>query len=386
MKNKIKNLCIISSSYPSRNNPVYTFVDQLLCQFADNNINLIVISPSSVSKRIVRKINDGPKESIKKTKKGNIIRIYRPNYISFSYSLINLNTAQITYNNFKRCVIKEMKNKNLLPDVIYGHFIAPSGMCAADIGDLFKIPSFLSNGESSIKQFSMFKRSFIKKKLSKLSGVISVSNKNKNDLLDLKLINDPNSIVVLPNGIDTEKFYKIDRKKARKILDIPERFFIVVFVGSFIERKGIGIMNEVLKNLDNIHSIFIGKGPIDPNTDNILYKGMIPHEDLYLYLNASDVFVLPTLAEGCCNAIIEAMACGLPIISSDQSFNDDILNKENSIRINVKNLQSIREAILYLRDNTEIRNRMSQSALISASNLNIKQRAKNIISFMESRI
>ena len=74
VKNRIRNLCIIAGGYPSEKNPVYTFVDQLVCELADRGINCVVISPSSISKCIIRKINTGPRESIRETKTGNKIK------------------------------------------------------------------------------------------------------------------------------------------------------------------------------------------------------------------------------------------------------------------------------------------------------------------------
>jgi glycosyltransferase involved in cell wall biosynthesis len=386
VKNRIKNLCIISGRYPSEKNPVYTFVDQLVCELADRGINCVVISPSSISKCIIRKINTGPRESIRETKTGNKIKVYRPKYFSFSNKLLNINTAMITYICFKRCVLNEFKKRKLTPDAIYGHFILPSGMCAAELGEIFDIPSFLAYGESSTENFLVFSRSFIAKKLSKLNGVISVSSENKRELLDLKLINNSNDIGVFPNGIDNTRFYKIDKGIARKQLGIDDDKFVVAFVGHFTERKGVIVLSDALNQLQDVYSIFIGAGSDEPQCKNILFKGRVPHEQVHIYLNAADVFVLPTLAEGCCNAIIEAMACGLPIISSDQPFNDDILNTENSIRLDVKDVEAIRQAIVLLRDNPQLRSKMSEVALISASSLNIKQRAQNIIEFMESKI
>lgn len=383
--NNIKNLLIISG-YPSENNPVYTFVDQLVCQFAENGIKCTVISPFSVTKSVVRRQKKKDLISTRVTKSGKKIKIYRPRYISYSYYLFNFNTSKLTYRNFKKSVYKELRKRNIKPDAVYGHFIAPSGMCAADLGSDLGIPSFLAYGESSVKNFSSFDKQFVKEKLSKMAGIISVSSANKQELLDLNLIEDPDLIGIFPNGVDKDRFFKIDKIKARRDLNIPEDLFIVVFVGRFVKSKGVHILSKVLNEMNDTYSIFIGSGPIEPACKNILFKGRVENENIYKYLNAADIFVLPTKAEGCCNAIIEAMACGLPIISSNKKFNDDILCDENSIRINEEDELEIKEAITLLKNNPAIREKMSAASMLKASNLDLKQRAKNIINFMETKI
>src|SRR5690606_33177489 len=130
-------------------------------------------------------------------------------------------------------------------------------------------------------------------------------------------------------------------------------------------------------------SIYIGSGELQPFGNDILFSGRLPHEEIVEYLNAADVFVLPTLAEGCSNAIIEAMACGLPIISSNLPFNDEILDESNSIRIDSNNVEEIANAINYLKENPTKRIKMSTSSLEKARELNINNRAKKIISFIK---
>ena len=106
-------------------------------------------------------------------------------------------------------------------------------------------------------------------------------------------------------------------------------------------------LSKALNNLNDpsIKAMFIGAGPQVPDYKQIIHQGIVDHSVLPDYLNCADVFVLPTINEGCSNSIIEAMACGLPIISSDMSFNHDILDDKNSLLIDPRNIGEIAKAI-----------------------------------------
>lgn len=96
----------------------------------------------------------------------------------------------------------------------------------------------------------------------------------------------------------------------------------------------------------------------------------------------SDVFVLPTLREGCCNAVVEAMACGLPIISSDLPFNWDVLNQTNSVLIDPYNIDEIADAINSFYEDSSKRALLSKGALSTAKDLTIEERSRKILKFI----
>ena len=203
---------------------------------------------------------------------------------------------------------------------------------------------------------------------------------------------DPDKCKVFPNSIDNKTFRLLKKEDCRQKLGLPVDSFIIAFVGWFIERKGPNRVAKAIEKLEDhdVKALFIGKSPesdgVEFSCDNILFKGSVQHSELPSFLNAADVFVLPTQAEGCCNAIIEAMACGLPIISSNLPFNWDILNENNSIMVDPNNVDEIATAIKKLKDDIDLRNAMSSEAVKTASGLTISARAKNIIEFIKSKL
>ena len=128
---------------------------------------------------------------------------------------------------------------------------------------------------------------------------------------------------------------------------------------------------------------FAGKGDDPPGGERVLFCKPLRHEDVCTFLNAIDVFCLPTLSEGSCNAVAEAMACGCAIISSRLPFNDDVLTDRNSIRIDPSSVEEIREAILLLKENRALREALSEQALIDSHSHTISNRARSILGFLK---
>lgn len=382
----MKSICIITSKYPTHyNNSALVFVQQLAWAFADIGINCTVICPIAVNIDGIQGVNL-PFRNLEKTSRGNEIIVYHPKYIGFGQqNFYIMNTAVLTLVSFTGAVKKVINQLPEIPDIIYGHFITPSGITAARIGREYNIPAFLAYGESSpwsIKNIGLNK---VEKELKTLSGVVSVSTQNKEKLINLGVIN-PNKIEVFPNAIRAEHFFPRNKREARSKFGFPLDAFIIAFVGHFIKRKGIDKLIQVIKEIDGVYAIYAGKGPISPQDEKTLYFGPVNPVDLPWFYSAADLFVLPTLNEGCCNAIIEAMACGLPIISSNLPFNDDILDESCSIRVNPLDVEEIKNAILTLYNDRIKLEELRKGSIENAKRFTLENRAKNIIQFIDQKI
>lgn len=377
-----KQICFILDWYPTPTNNGCIFAKNLIVSIANQGIDCVVIAPRIKNAQF----ENVPYERNEKTENGNNIRIFAPDYFHLSS---RKQTMKLSMNNHFKSVMKVIKKENLHPDAVYGHFIYQCGLTAARVGEKLNIPSYCACGENSTRLMlnsepytTGMRYSGWKEILGQLTGIISVSSYNKELLIENGFYTDESKIGVFPNGFDSKKFYPMDKTEARKRLGFPENAFIVAFTGAFTERKGIDKLNTALKSCDDVYSVFLGDGELKPDCQNVLFCGKVSNDKVALYLNSANVFVLPTRGEGCCNAIVEALACGLPVISSDMAFNDDVLNENNSIRIKVEDEKQIADTIIRLKNNKELRNKLSQDVSELSKTLNINERAKNILTFM----
>jgi len=376
------NFLVCSPSWPTQKTIDFVFVEQLCRALADQGHEVVVIAPQSLTKCLFRHIPIMPKHSRFKTAKGAEIELYRP----YMMSLSNSRLSKIFKNSFQNAVNRAFRKLKQKPDVCYGHFWS-SIFALYPMAKMNGIPLFWASGEENVEYYIHKSDDYIFETRQYLRGVVSVSSKNQKECFKLKLI-DKDKSVVIPNAIDQTLFRELDKEECRKELGIEDGDFVVVFVGQFVPRKGTLRLNAALKKLaDNqIKAVFIGSGSENPDYGGIIHKGRVPHDDVPKWLNAADVFVLPTENEGCSNAIIEAMACGLPVISTDAPFNYDVLDENNSIMVDCHDINSIAEAITLLKTNDTLRNKLSEGALATAKGLSIEKRAEKIVEFIQNQI
>ena len=383
----IKNICIISYGYPSEKRMINTFVEELVNKFCDYDINCYVISPQSITKSLIRKVKLNNKFYYRKSDNNIKIPVYSPYFITFSNKTKLFNEINLFNFNFVVNKIFKKLKKEVKFDVLYAHFIFPSGIVANKLGKKYNIPVFFAYGESSNYSIDYLGKEKTKRLLKNVKGVISVSTENKNRLIKTNIVS-KDIIKVFPNAINNNNFYKKDKYECRKKLGFNKDDFIVIYIGRYVPIKGIDRLCNALNNINknDIKGIFIGEGTLKPNYKNTIYEGMVEHTKLVDYLCSSDIFVLPTTEEGCANSIIEALACGLPVVSSKDSFNDDIIDDSCSIRIDTRNIKEIENAITKLYNDKNLRNELSSNSLKKSKNFDIDVRTKKIIEFMEDKM
>jgi glycosyltransferase involved in cell wall biosynthesis len=134
-------------------------------------------------------------------------------------------------------------------------------------------------------------------------------------------------ILVVPNGVDARTF----RPAARTGDSLR-----VLSVARLVGGKGLEYLVRACSELrnDGVSLTLVGGGPDEPNlrrlaresgSDNIRFAGTVPHDRIADHYRHADVFVLPSLSEGLSNSVLEAMACGLPLLLTDTSGTQQML-------------------------------------------------------------
>lgn len=378
-------LTILSNDFPSKGRPVYVFVEQLVNTLVDQGIEISVIAPQSLTRSILRNIPLLPKRMTVETKKGNKYNVYRP----YSLTLSNKNISIFSWYNVFAI---ENTLKKIKPEILYGHFW-DSAYKLKNYALKHNLPLFVACGEGDNALEDMVATISSKDKeelVRAVKGVISVSSENKNKCIKFDLCKE-DDVVVLPNCVDDSLFYNHDREEYRKLYSLSDDDFLITFCGHFIARKGSNRLSKAIEKLNDPHIkvAFVGKSmsgdDCTPNCPGIIWMNTMSHDELPKLLNASDVFVLPTLKEGCSNAIVEALACGIPVISSNRPFNADILNSCNSIMVDPENVDEIAEAIRKMKDDQAFYNETREYTVKHSIYFSIKERAKSIVRFIEEK-
>lgn len=174
---------------------------------------------------------------------------------------------------------------------------------------------------------------------------------------DFKIPED--KITVFPWGIDLKIFRKLGKKECRDKLKIDKDKFIVIFSRHLEPVYGINYLlngfKKFINSKDNVILLIIADGKLRNETekfissngltDKIRLIGRIPNDLLPVYLNASDVYVSPSLSDGTSLSLLEAMACGLGLVVTELPAIKEWVSDKNGISVPVQNSDAISAAL-----------------------------------------
>ena len=219
-------------------------------------------------------------------------------------------------------------------DVIDAHYFYPDGVSALWIGRHLRRPVVITARGTDINLLPQYDlpRRMICWGIANADRLIAVSEALKGALVDLGAV--PDGVEVLRNGVDLSTFGPTDRRTARQRLSLTRP--TLLSVGHLIERKGHDRVIEAMRQLPDFDLMIVGEGPErEPLgrlarrvgvADRVRFLGSRPHATLPEVYGAADALVLASSREGWANVLLEAMACGTPVVASNIWGNPEVVN------------------------------------------------------------
>lgn len=218
-------------------------------------------------------------------------------------------------------------------DVIDAHYFYPDGVAAVMLGRRVNKPVVVTARGSDINLIANYRlpRAMIRWAARNAAAVITVSRALKEALVDLGV--PPEHIRVLRNGVDLDFFKPVEREVVRRRLGMTRK--TLLSVGNLLEFKGHGVVISALSLLPECELIVIGDGPDRGDfetfarqcgvAERVRFVGSIDQTELRDYYAAADALVLASSREGWPNVLLEAIACGTPVVASNVGGVSEIL-------------------------------------------------------------
>lgn len=200
----------------------------------------------------------------------------------------------------------------------------------------------------------------VKKSYEEADYISVVSSYAKRTFMDKNI---PEAKLLLIHlGIDLDNFYQTKKE---------DKTFRIIFCGHSCIRKGTHYLLEAFSSLKLRNAELWLIGHVFEDIKEFLKKyegyykiiGYIKNNELYKYYSQGSVFILPSLTDAFGMVILEAMACGLPVIATENTGARDVINdKIDGFIIPVRDAESLKKKIIYMYENQNICEQMGQNA------------------------
>jgi glycosyltransferase involved in cell wall biosynthesis len=243
-----------------------------------------------------------------------------------------------------------LKHEIQKADVVYASWLFPDGVTAARLAETANVKVWIMVlGSDTYHLRNANRRGQVLAVDARVAGYVCVCQTVAQRLADVGIASE--RIHVVPNGVDPTRFYYVDPDQARDHLDktLEPRLraaivdgISVLFVGNLVMEKGPDLCLEAFiaaaGSDDKRRLVFMGQGPMrgalarrahDAGlSEHVHFVGSRPHIEIVHWMALADVLCLSSRTEGMPNVILEALACGCPVIASDVGACGEMLNDE----------------------------------------------------------
>lgn len=250
------------------------------------------------------------------------------------------------------------KMRAFRPDLVLAYWVYPDGYGALRAARRLGVPCVIGALGSDIHVRSGLNTLMTRRTIQAADALITVSEAMRQTAIHT-FGGQPKKVHTIVNGFNTSVFHLRDRDEMRQKLGMPIQEESVIYVGRFIEAKG---MRELITAFTQLRAQrpqcrlnLVGDGVMKEELaaliqrenlgDAVRMPGGLPPEQVAEWISASDVLTLPSWSEGYPNAVVEGAACGRPVVATDVGGTREILDASNGLLIPAKNPTALLAAL-----------------------------------------
>lgn len=249
------------------------------------------------------------------------------------------------------------------PDIVYAKFLSAAPLLPHVDADIPRVLGIGEGIDSVANRLAFFRTGELQRYLD-AADVVEVKNQHVHDML-LREYDCAGKLHVAPSGVDIERFSPGDTVAARAALGIDPRSFVVVSIGPRNENKGgdrlLAACARISHEVD-VQPVMVGPGWLARPGDEWTGLGVVAADRILTILRAADVFVLPSRSEGMPNALLEALAVGVPCVVGDRPYADFLDDGFNCMKVDPDGIDQLANALLRLAASEQLRQELGRAS------------------------
>jgi glycosyltransferase involved in cell wall biosynthesis len=244
------------------------------------------------------------------------------------------------------------------PDLILNYWLYPDGYAAVRIGRELGVPVIVGAIGSDVRtRNDPFTIRLVRETMLRADAVLTVSEELRAQAIAQGVPAD--KVTAIRNGCDTAVFRPGDRAAARQQLGCETASELIVYAGNLLASKGLGELMEAFLELAKLRPrlrlVMLGQGPYKETLSRraagagiegrVSMPGRCDAGGIAQWMRAADVFCLPSYSEGCPNVVVEALACGRPLVATNVGGIPELVKEASGLLVPPRDAVALRGAL-----------------------------------------